>query len=55
MELKDVLNRGVFGVEVRDFGCCNGVVLVWNRCVELRGTPWRSFQMLKISIFIFKK
>ena len=29
-------NGGVFGVELRDFGCLKGVVLVWNRCVELR-------------------
>ena len=42
-----VLNWGVFGVELRnfgvelrDFGCWKGVVLVWNRCVELRGSMW---------------
>ena len=27
-----------FGVELWDFGCWEGVVLVWKRCVELRGT-----------------
>ena len=31
-------NWGVFGVEQRDFGCWKSVDLVWNRCVELRGT-----------------
>ena len=36
-----VLNWGVFVVELRDFGCWKGVVLVGNRCVELRGTPFR--------------
>ena len=35
-----VLNWGVFGVELRDFWCWKGVVLVWNRCVELRGSRW---------------
>ena len=27
-------------VELRDFGCWRGVVLVWNRCVEVRGSVW---------------
>ena len=35
-----VLNWGVFGDELRDFWCWKGVVLVWNRCVELRGSVW---------------
>ena len=30
-----------FGFELRDFGCWKGVVLVWNRCVELRGSMWK--------------
>ena len=33
-----VLIWGVFAVELRDFGCWKGVVLVWNRRVELSGT-----------------
>ena len=40
MELRDVWNREVFGVELRDFGCWKGVVLVWNRFVELREFVW---------------
>ena len=53
-ELRDVLdwgdlvwNWGVFGVELRDFGvelrdfgCWKGLVLVWNPCVNLRGSVW---------------
>ena len=40
VELRGVLNWGVFGVELRDFGCLKGVVLVLNWCVELRGSVW---------------
>ena len=47
VELRDVWKLGVFGVELRDFGvelrdygCWKGMVHVWNRCVELRGSVW---------------
>ena len=47
-----MLNWGVFGVELRDFGvelrdfwCLKGEVIVWNRCVELRGT---HLELIKI-------
>ena len=54
VELRSVLNWGVIGVELRvqvfnwrvfgvelgEFVCWKGVVLVWNRCVELRGSMW---------------
>ena len=36
-----LLNWGVFGVEQSDFECWKDVVLVWNRCVELRGSVWK--------------
>ena len=49
-----VLNWGVFGVELSDFGvelrdfrCWRGVVLVWNRCVKLRGTRVGGIRTLK--------
>ena len=35
-----VVNWEFFGVELKNFGCWKGVVLVWNRCVELRGSVW---------------
>ena len=35
-----VPNWGVFGGELTDFGCWKGVVLVWNRCIELRRSVW---------------
>ena len=41
MELRDFgVELRVFGVELRDFGCWKGLVLVWNRCIELRGSVW---------------
>ena len=45
-----VLNWEVFGVELKYFGCWKGVVLVWNRCVELRRPVWNC----GVLIFLFK-
>ena len=50
-----------FCVELRDFGCWKGVVLVWNRCVELRGSVWnwgvlfRESLLNSLSIVLFNK
>ena len=42
VELKSMLNWGAFGVNLRDFECWKGMVLVLNWCVEL-GVPLKSY------------
>ena len=45
-----------FGVELRDFGCLKGVVLVWNLFVELRGIQVKLIKfgkLLYVRVFWF--
>ena len=47
-----VRNWGVFGAELRNFGCWKGVFLVLKWCVELRGTyQKKKFLNKKIGCF----
>ena len=47
-----VRNWGVFGAELRNFGCWKGVFLVLKWCVELRGTyQKKSFWIKTLDVF----